>query len=77
LRCSIGLHLRIVQILFLRLDIMTKSFTCSDAGVNCNWIASSENDEDLLNKIEEHATTVHNFKEISPELYEKVKNAIR
>ena len=56
---------------------MTKSFTCSDAGVNCNWIASSENDENLLNKIEEHARTVHNFKEISPELYEKVKNAIR
>jgi predicted small metal-binding protein len=29
---------------------MTKSFTCSDAGVNCNWTASSENEEDLLNK---------------------------
>ena len=56
---------------------MAKSFTCSDAGVNCNWIASSENGEDLLNKIEEHARTVHNFKEISPELYEKVKNTIR
>jgi hypothetical protein len=27
------LHLRIAQILFLRLDIMTKSFTCSDAGL--------------------------------------------
>ena len=56
---------------------MTKSFTCSDAGVNCNWSASSENEEDLLNKIKEHARIVHNFEEISPELYEKVKNAIR
>jgi predicted small metal-binding protein len=63
--------------LFLRLDIMTKSFTCSDAGVNCNWTASSENEEDLLNKIKEHARIIHNFEEISPELYEKVKNAIR
>jgi predicted small metal-binding protein len=59
------LHLRIAQILFLRLDVMAKSFTCSDAGVNCNWIASSENGENLLNKIEEHARTVHNFRVIT------------
>ena len=43
---------------------MEKSFTCSDAGVNCNWFASAENNEDLLNKIKEHAKNVHNFEEI-------------
>ncbi|HXS59520.1 MAG TPA: DUF1059 domain-containing protein [Candidatus Sulfopaludibacter sp.] len=56
---------------------MTKNFTCSDAGVNCNWSATSENDEDLLNKIKEHAKDVHNFEEIPPELLEKVKTAIK
>jgi predicted small metal-binding protein len=61
----------------LGLGLMEKSFTCSDAGVNCNWSASAENHEDLLNKIKEHAKSVHNFEEIPPELYEKVKNAIK
>lgn len=56
---------------------MTKSFTCSDAGVNCNWSVTSENDEDLLNKIKEHAKNEHNFEEIPPELYERVKSAIK
>jgi predicted small metal-binding protein len=61
----------------LGLKVMEKSFTCSDVGVNCNWSASAENNEDLLNKIKEHAKNVHNFEEIPPELYEKVKNAIK
>ena len=56
---------------------MEKSFTCSDVGVNCNWSASAENNEDLLNKIKAHAKNIHNFEEIPPELYEKVKNAIK
>ncbi len=56
---------------------MAKSFTCSDVGVNCNWSASSESNEDLLNKIKGHAKSAHNFEEIPPELYEKVKNAIK
>ncbi len=56
---------------------MTKSFTCSDAGVNCNWSASANNDEELLSKIKEHAKDTHNFNEIPPDLYEKVKRAIK
>ncbi|HEY6536609.1 MAG TPA: DUF1059 domain-containing protein [Candidatus Nitrosocosmicus sp.] len=56
---------------------MGKSFTCSDVGVNCNWSASSEDKEELLNKIKEHAKNEHNFEEIPPELLEKVKNAIK
>ena len=63
--------------LLLELKNMAKNFTCSDVGVNCNWSASSENDEDLLNKIKEHAKSAHNFEEIPPELYEKVKDAIK
>ncbi len=36
-----------------------------------------ENDEDLLNKIKEHAKSAHNFEEIPPKLYEKVRDAIK
>jgi predicted small metal-binding protein len=56
---------------------MEKSFTCSYVCVNCNWSASAENNEDLLNKIKAHAKNIHNFEEIPPELYEKVKSAIK
>ncbi len=56
---------------------MAKSFTCSDVGVDCNWTVSSENEEDLLTKIKQHAKDVHNFKEIPSDLFEKVKNAIK
>ena len=56
---------------------MVKNFTCSDVGVNCNWSASSENVNELLSKIKEHAKEAHNFNEIPPDLYEKVKNAIK
>jgi predicted small metal-binding protein len=63
--------------IIFKIDIRTKSFTCSNAGVNCHWTASSENEEDLLNKIKAHARIIHDFKEISSELYEKVKNTIK
>lgn len=56
---------------------MTKKFTCSDVGVNCNWSATSEDETDLLKQIKEHAKEAHNFDEIPPELYTKVKNAIK
>ena len=55
---------------------MEKSFTCSDVGVNCNWSASAENNEDLLNKIKEHAKNFHKLG-TSFQNYEKVKNAIK
>lgn len=56
---------------------MAKSFTCSDVGVNCNWSATAEDENDLLNQIKEHAKDVHNFNEIPPDLYAKVKSAIK
>ena len=56
---------------------MEKSFTCSYAGVNCNWFLCPKIMRTLLNKIKEHAKNIHNFEGIPPELYEKVKNAIK
>ena len=44
--------------------IMTKSFGCTDVGVNCNWTTTADSEEDIMAKIKEHANSVHGFKEI-------------
>ena len=56
---------------------MTKSFGCSDVGVNCNWTTTAYSEEDIMKKIKEHANNVHGFKEIPQDLEDKVKSAIK
>ena len=56
---------------------MTKSFGCSDVGVNCNWTTNADSEEDLMKKIKEHANIVHGFKEIPQDLADKVKLAVK
>ena len=56
---------------------MVKTYTCRDVGVDCDWAASSETEEGLLEIIAEHAKNVHGMTEIPPELAAKVKAAIK
>ena len=55
---------------------MTKSIKCSDVGVDCDWTASAETQEELMEKIKVHAKE-HGFDEIPPELADKVQAAIK
>ncbi|MGI0082027.1 MAG: DUF1059 domain-containing protein [Nitrosopumilaceae archaeon] len=55
---------------------MTKSIKCSDVGVDCDWGASAQTEEELMKKILEHAKE-HGFTEIPKELLPKVKAAIK
>ena len=57
--------------------MMTKSFGCSDAGVDCNWTTTGENEEEIMKKIKEHAHNEHGFTEIPPDIAQKVKTAIK
>ncbi len=34
---------------------MTKSISCADAGKDCGWSATAETEEELMNKVAEHA----------------------
>lgn len=52
---------------------MTKSFKCIDVGTPCDWSATAESDEKLLQKIKEHAASHHGKTEIP---LDKVKSAI-
>lgn len=55
---------------------MTKSIRCSDVGVNCDWRAAAATEGELMVMIESHAKA-HGYFEILPELFLKVKSAIR
>ncbi len=56
---------------------MGKKFVCSDIGVDCPFEAHAETEEELMQKIAEHGRVAHGITEISPEMAEKVKKAIK
>ena len=56
---------------------MAKTITCSDIGVDCNFVARGETVEDVFRACAKHGKEAHGFHEIPPELVEKVKAAIR
>jgi predicted small metal-binding protein len=54
-----------------------KSITCRDVGVDCDYAATGETVEEVLQKCGEHARSEHGMTEIPAELADKVKAAIR
>ena len=56
---------------------MAKVLHCRDVGFDCDGVIRAETEEEVLKKAAEHAQTVHNLKEITEEVVEKVRAAIR
>ncbi len=56
---------------------MAKVLRCRDVGFDCDGVIRAETEEEILKKAAEHAQTVHNLKELSEEVVEKVRAAIR
>ena len=56
---------------------MTKHIACNDVVPGCAFEAGAGNDEELLQQVTTHAAKNHGVEEITPELAEKVKAAIR
>ncbi len=56
---------------------MTKTFTCHDVGVDCDWKTRAENEEGVMEAIQAHAAEVHPDIELTPELVDAVKAAIK
>ena len=55
---------------------MAKTIRCSDVGVDCDWSASANTEEELMKKVQVHAKE-HGFNNIPPELLAKVKASIK
>lgn len=54
-----------------------KELRCRDVGSDCDYVVRGKTDEEIFRKAAEHAMAAHDMKEISPELMEKARAAIR
>lgn len=55
---------------------MAKVISCRDLGMDCDFAARGETEQEIMKKCAEHARTDHGMKEIPMELAVKVKAAI-
>jgi predicted small metal-binding protein len=56
---------------------MAKMISCRDVGVDCDFVARGETEQEILQQCSEHARTAHNMNELPPDLAEKVRGSIR
>jgi predicted small metal-binding protein len=56
---------------------MTKQLCCRDIGMNCDFEARGNTEEEVLQQASDHARTAHQIPEMPPELAAKVRAAIR
>lgn len=53
------------------------SFKCKDIGMKDNFEVKDENEDELMRIVELHAKGTHNMNEMSPDMKEKVKKAVK
>jgi predicted small metal-binding protein len=56
---------------------MAKIVNCREVGVDCDFEARGETEQEVLQQCLDHARSAHGMSEIPPELMEKVRNSIR
>lgn len=56
---------------------MAKVLYCKDLGFECGFVARGEGEDQLLDQVAQHASGTHGIDEVSPELVERVRAAIR
>ena len=57
--------------------LMAKVLRCRDVGMDCDFVAQAETEEEILQHPAAHARTVHNMQEIPAEVMTAVRAAIR
>ena len=56
---------------------MPKTYTCRDVGVDCDWKTSAETEDEIMTTVSKHAAEAHPTIELTPELVETVRQAIK
>jgi len=56
---------------------MSKILSCRDVGVDCDFVAKGDTEEEILEQCAEHARNDHGMTEIPDDLVQKVRWAIR
>ena len=56
---------------------MAKAVSCREVGVDCDFVARGETEQDVLEQCAEHGRKEHGMNELSADLAEKVRGAMR
>jgi predicted small metal-binding protein len=56
---------------------MPKVMHCNDVVGNCDFVARGNSEQEILQQASEHARSAHQVNEVTPEMAEKVRSAIR
>lgn len=56
---------------------MAKVLTCREVGMDCDFVARGDSEDEIMAQAAVHAQKDHGFETIPPEVIEKVKAAIR
>lgn len=56
---------------------MAKILRCNDVGLDCDFVAKADTEEEILQQAAEHAAAAHDMKEIPEDVLAKVRAAIR
>jgi predicted small metal-binding protein len=55
---------------------MAKTVSCRDVGADCDFVARGNSEDEIMQKVSEHARTAHKMSDIPPEVQDKVRAAI-
>ena len=56
---------------------MAKILACRDVGVDCDFVARGETEEDIFRQCAKHGKEAHGMEEITPDLRAKMRGFIR
>lgn len=56
---------------------MAKSIRCKDVGMDCDFVATADTTEELMQKAAQHAKQAHGLDSIPPDMMGVVQAAIR
>ena len=54
-----------------------KTINCRDAGIQCDFVARGQTNEEVMRVAAEHRRQKHGMQNITPELQQKMKSLIR
>jgi predicted small metal-binding protein len=55
---------------------MEKEIRCKDAGINCDFVARGQSDDEVMKIATEHGRQKHGMNQITPELQQKMRSII-
>lgn len=56
---------------------MTKALHCRDAGFDCDFVARTDDEDELMRQVALHAKSSHGIDEVAPEMASQIKSLVR